>query len=327
MTRMKKSQMIYWIKNSPIRRLLITSPIFILIITGIFLVRYSEAQLLTISEIRSKIIGASSNIKNYAFKRTVEGTTKLFLGEQAVQRGLKSIIEIPTSTTSKGIVDVENREVYSESEMVGPGTDMIGILQNEGPSMSKSEFYIINDVIYEGTSGQWIKSPLKNKDEYFLIERLIDIVTESYYIEIIEENPLHIRIFPDKEIIGKKIIDALYKNKPEFTRQFDILYATAVEDAFTDCWLDQDFRITEAKSKVIINLDKTTIIPKKADINPIEEKTQIITISSLSVNGYNSQPRITLPLEAYNAQTLEEALPKMLEKLSDTFGTLFNTAK
>lgn len=238
---------------------------------------------LTPEKVKQKVISALDDTKNYQF--TKESTTSVKVKEEG-----KDELAYTTINKSTGKVDLVNERMYSEIEV------------NQADQKTNSTQYVVDGYIYQKTSGTWGKTKLVNKEDYFPLENQKALLNNST-VEILEQNPLHIKITPNKKYIGDLFLAQMMQSDPTFQEQYEINFDQAFTELDIEHWLDSEYRITRTVSKMTLKLDKNVITIKTVNASKIGENDYMtMSIDSTGTSsGYNSQTEINLPDEAKNA--------------------------
>ncbi len=246
--------------------------------TAMVRVKEIDEAILSPEMIKEKMIEAVKGVRNYAFEEEINGTTELTIVET---------LTMPTFATSNGVVDLKNKKMYSETEVLG----------------IKGEVYIFNNFSYTNALDNWIKTYLKNSQDYFKIEKEINTIKESE-IEIVDKRDLHIKLIANKQVIGDDFLNELYKDAPDFNlTSMNIIYDKLIEKIEVEYWLDDNFRIEKIESEIIININNESLIPKEEVTSAGENSggMRIKSISLINFKDYNFQEEIIIPEEVLNA--------------------------
>lgn len=243
---------------------------------------------LTAEKVKEEMTSAFDGINNYAY------TDQSQIDVNIVEAGVDPISST-TTYTSSGKADLANEKMYSDIDL------------NQAGQKTESQVYIAAGYIYQNALGTWSKTKLTNKEDYFQIEGQKVILNNST-IEIMEENPLHIKLTPDKSFIGDKFMAQIMQGDSTFGEQYEINYDQAFTELDIEYWLDSEYRITKMVTKMTLKLDKDVITAKTEGLEEVGENESMTmsTNSTTNINDYNSQEDITLPDEAKSATEMSQ---------------------
>lgn len=249
---------------------------------------------LRLTQIKDKMVLALSEIKNYAFQESTSSKTIIEPGKESQPT------EALTLIVSEGIIDAENKKAHLKTQMNSPfsGADPSSFLEL---LPSTREAYIEKGMIYQFANGEWNKYPAVKQEDYFkLLISQLELMRASE-IEVIERDPLHIKLVVNKAMIVEQALDKIFSQNPEIKEQIEVNYDAALKKADIEFWLDSKFRITKINSDMVIQLDEDSFKPKGSEIPKLPSIIRLEVSNAIAFAGYNQQPEILVPAEAFAA--------------------------
>lgn len=252
-----------------------------------------ERALISSEDLKDKMVLALSAIENYAFSESIISRT--------ITTKNKQLFDLNLTANSEGIMDAGNQTLYLKSSLAsGEQADL---------DSGSKEIYIIKGMVYQKEKEGWLKAPVNQPQDYFkVIVDQLEVIRASDY-EIIKENPLHIKLIPDKKLVIGKILGRALSQQPGLLEKLLVNFDKILELAEMEYWFDAEYRIKRVSSRVIALLNQETLRAKDPkEILPAEliEGTRVEVITRIKIDGYNQQPPLALPPEAYLATAPDE---------------------
>ncbi len=238
---------------------------------------------LTPEQLKSDILSAYINIRNYGFDKEVES-----------MEGSDGTIV----TIKDGRIDTKGKKVFyiPEAELKGALGEMMG--GGSRGDLPRVEKYIDGNTIYYNKNSSWIKSTIQNTDEYLELKNVIELIQDSNII-MIENDGSHIRLVPENEDIGEFMMIAMGRDSPmamfktEKSTFEGYDFESWIQESNIFCWIDDESRVTKIEAEITINLQGSEL--------------KISTI--VDFKGYNTQQSIVLPEMAKTAEDITPAGP------------------